>query len=144
LLLGFALIAASATHSTKSAVAGAAGPDGKTIFLARCASCHQATGLGGGPFPPLAGNSDVTKADTAALLATVLNGRSGPIQVNGRTYGGAMPAWKGQLSNAEIAAVLTYVRSAWGNKAAIVTEDQVAAAAAPTALSGGQILGVFD
>ena len=94
-LLGFAFIAASAAaRSTGGAVAGAAGPDGKTIYLARCAGCHQATGLGGGPFPPLAGNSDVTAADTAALLGTVLNGRSGPIQVSGRTYGGAMPAWR--------------------------------------------------
>jgi cbb3-type cytochrome c oxidase subunit III len=87
----------------------------------------------------LAGNSDVTGADTAMLITTVLNGRSGPMQANGKTYGGVMPAWKGTLSNAQIAAVVTYIRSAWGNKAAIVTEDQVAAASAPIGLSGAQI-----
>jgi cbb3-type cytochrome c oxidase subunit III len=87
----------------------------------------------------LAANPDVTGADTATLLTTVLNGRSGPMSVNGKTYGGAMPAWKGQLSNSQIAAVITYIRSAWGNKAPIVTEDQVAAAGAPSGLSGAQI-----
>ncbi len=138
-LLGFAFIAASAIHLTDGGVAGAAVPDGKSIFVANCASCHQSTGLGGGPFPPLAGNVDVTGASTATLLATVLNGRSGPMQVRSQTYGGVMPAWKGQLSNAQIAAVLTYIRSAWGNKAPIVTEDQVAAAGAPSGLSGAQI-----
>ncbi len=138
-LLSFAFIAASAVRTTSGSAAGAAVPDGKAIFATDCAGCHQSTGLGGGPFPPLAGNSDVTGADTSALLATVLNGRSGPIQVKGQTYGGVMPAWKGQLSNAQIAAVVTYIRTAWGNNAAIVTEDQVAAASAPTGLSGAQI-----
>lgn len=139
LVLGIALASVSLAHVASGGAASAAAPDGKAIFVAKCSACHLATGLGGGPFPPLAGNADVTSADTAALLNTVLNGRSGPIAVNGRSYGGAMPAWKGQLSNAEIAAVLTYVRAAWGNKAAIVTEDQVSAAANPMALSGPQI-----
>jgi mono/diheme cytochrome c family protein len=140
LLLGFAFIVAS-LHASGS-IAGAstgASRDGKTIFVTYCAGCHQATGVGGGPFPPLAGNSDVSGANTAGLIGTLLNGRSGPMQVNGQTYGGVMPAWKGTLSNAEIAAVLTYIRSAWGNNGAIVTEAQVAAAGAPTGLSGAQI-----
>jgi mono/diheme cytochrome c family protein len=114
-------------------------PDGKVIFAARCASCHQATGLGGGPFPPLAGNSDVTAADTSAIIATVLNGKTGPITVNGIQYSGAMPAWKAQLTNAEVAAVLTYIRSAWTNKAPAVSEDQVALAGKPVMLSGADI-----
>jgi cbb3-type cytochrome c oxidase subunit III len=144
LLLGLAFTAV-AIFSTKGGVAGAASapgaaaPDGKAVYLANCSACHQATGVGGGPFPPLAGNSDVSGADTAALINTLLNGRSGPIQANGKTYGGVMPAWKGTLTNAQIAAVLTYVRSAWGNDAAIVTEDQIAAARAPSGLSGAQI-----
>ena len=138
LLIGSAVIAASAIHSANG-VAGAAAPDGKAIFLANCAGCHAASGVGGGPFPPLAGNSDVTEPDTATLIATVLNGRSGPIKANGRTYAGTMPAWKGQLSNAAIAAVLSYIRSSWGNKASVVTEDQVASAGAPSGLSGAQL-----
>ena len=139
LVLCFALIAVSAFHATNGGVADAAAPDGSAIFATNCAGCHQANGTGGGPFPPLAGNSDVTGADTAMLITTVLNGRSGPMQANGKTYGGVMPAWKGTLSNAQVAAAVTYIRSAWGNKAAIVTEDQVAAASAPSGLSGAQI-----
>lgn len=113
--------------------------DGKAIFATKCAACHQANGQGLGPFPPLAGNPDVTKADSANIVEIVLNGRTGPISVNGKQYGGNMPAWRGQLSNAQIAAVLTYVRSAWGNKAPAVSADQVAAAGAPKALSGSAL-----
>ncbi len=120
-----------------TAIATAA--DGKTIFAARCAACHQANGSGNGPYPPLAGNADVLTAETATLIATVLNGRTGPIQVSGKTYSGTMPAWKDQLSNDEIAAVLTYVRSAWSNGAAAVSADQVALLRKPTAPSGAQI-----
>src|SRR6202171_5233957 len=120
-------------------VAVAAAPDGKMLFASKCAACHQASGLGGGPYPPLAGNADVTAPDTANLILTVLNGRSGPIQVNGKTFSGAMPAWKDQISTEDIAAVLTYIRSAWTNKAAVVTTQQVAAARNPTALRGGQV-----
>jgi cbb3-type cytochrome c oxidase subunit III len=138
LVCAFIAFAASALHVGGSSVATAAASDGKTIYAAKCAACHQAGGGGGGPYPPLAGNADVTASDTANLILTVLNGRSGPIQVNGKTFSGAMPAWKDQLSNDDVAAVLTYIRSAWTNKAAAVSADQVAAARNPVALSGAQ------
>lgn len=109
-------------HAAVSAAA-----DGKAIYDSKCAACHQATGQGlTGAFPPLAGNKDVT-GDPKKAISAVIKGMNGPLTVGGNTYNGAMPAWKGQLSNAEIAAVLTYVRSAWGNKASAVTEKQVAA-----------------
>ncbi len=135
----FLAVAVTAMHGRGNSAAAAAAPDGKAIFASKCAACHQVNGAGAGPYPPLAGNADVTSADTAGVIATVLNGRSGPIQVNGKTFSGAMPAWKDQLSNDDIAAVLTYVRSAWTNKAAAVTADQVAVARNPVASSGGQI-----
>lgn len=125
-----------------SAVMGAQPPDGKATFLLNCAVCHQATGRGGGPYPPLAGNPDVNQVDSANLIQTVLNGRTGPITVNGTQYGGNMPSWRGQLSDAQIAAVLTYVRTAWQNGAPAVSEDQVAAARAPEALSGAELFAV--
>ncbi len=130
------LVALSLRDSSPS---GAAAPDGSSIFSARCAVCHQVNGQGAGPFPPLAGNPDVSAADTSGLIATVLNGKTGPITINGKQYSGAMPAWKGTLSNAEVAAVLTYVRSAWTNKAPPVSEDQVAVAAHPSMSSGAAI-----
>lgn len=139
--IGIFMAIASSIHASQPPIAAAAAAapapaDGKAIFNAKCAACHQVTGFGGGPYPPLAGNEAVTAADTSELISTLLNGRNGPIDVGGKTYSGAMPVWRGQLSNGEIAAVLTYIRSAWGNKAAIVTEDQVAYAANPRALSG--------
>jgi mono/diheme cytochrome c family protein len=118
-------IAASTIVSQHPSVYAAA--DGKAIYDSKCSSCHQANGQGlTGAFPPLAGNKDVT-GDPKKAITAVVKGTSGPLTVGGKTYNGAMPAWKGQLSNAEIAAVLTYVRSSWGNKASAVTEKQVAA-----------------
>ena len=119
-------------------VMGAQTPDGRAIFLVNCAVCHRPTGLGGGPYPPLARNPDVNTVDSSNVIQTVLNGRTGPITVNGAQYGGNMPSWR-ELSNAEIAAVLTYVRTAWGNSAPAVSEDQVAAARSPEALSGAAL-----
>jgi cbb3-type cytochrome c oxidase subunit III len=130
-----ALAALPAMHAASAAPA----VDGKAIFAQKCSACHAVTGLGNGPYPPLAGNPDLSAADTTGLISTVLNGRVGPITINGTTYSGTMPAWRGQLSNAEIAAVLTYVRGAWSNYAAAVSEDQVAALFAPMALSGAAL-----
>jgi cbb3-type cytochrome c oxidase subunit III len=122
------------------AVAPAQSPvDGKTVFLTHCAACHQASGSGAGPFPPLAGNGDVTATDSSNVIATVLNGKTGPITIEGKQFAGAMPSWRGKLSDAEIAAVLTYVRSAWGNSAPAVSEDQVALVASPEMMSGQEI-----
>lgn len=125
--------------SPHNKVMGAQNPDGKAIFNLNCAACHRPTGEGGGPYPPLARNPDVSQVDSARVIETVLNGRTGPITVNGKQYGGNMPSWRNQLSDAEIAAVLTYVRSAWGNSAPAVSGDQVAAARSPEALSGEAI-----
>ncbi|MBV9332440.1 MAG: c-type cytochrome [Candidatus Eremiobacteraeota bacterium] len=116
-------------------VMGAQPPDGRAIFLLNCAACHQSNGQGGGPYPPLAGNPAVNAADSAGIVAIVLNGRTGPITVNGTQYGGNMPSWR-DLSDADLAAVLTYIRSAWGNGAPAVSADQVAAARVPSAMSG--------
>lgn len=106
---------------------GAAGPplSGATVFTSHCASCHQANGQGlPGAFPPLAGSPYVL-GDPKRTVSIVLDGLHGPITVNGKTFNGQMPTWKGQLSDAEIAAVLTYVRSTWGNKAPAVTPELV-------------------
>ena len=90
--------------------------DGKQIFGAKCAACHQASGMGvAGVFPPLAGAEWVV-GDEKVLISILLHGLQGEIVVKGVTYKGAMPAF-GTLADEEIAAVLTYVRSDWGNQA---------------------------
>jgi mono/diheme cytochrome c family protein len=117
----------------KPAGGAASAADGATIFAARCAACHQATGAGlPGVFPPLAGSNWVNGRDTT-VIQIVLHGIQGSLTVNGVTYNGAMPTFGAQLSDAEIAAVLTHVRSHWGNTAGAVGAPQVTAQRAATA-----------
>lgn len=106
-------------------VAHAQQRDGKTVYATTCAACHQLTGLGSeGQFPPLAGSEWVN--EDGKLLRIILHGLSGPVQVAGKAYDGAMPGWGAILTNAEVAAVATYVRSSWGNKAKPLTAAKVA------------------
>jgi len=95
----------------------APGEDG---FAASCAACHQPTGKGiPGAFPALAGNAFV-QGPAGPVIDTVLNGRGG------------MPAFKGDLDDAALADVVTYIRSAWSN-----TGGPVAAADVAAVRSGG-------
>lgn len=108
---------------------------GKRLFTANCVACHQSTGLGvAGQFPPLVGSEWVLGADGHGdnhVVAILLRGLQGPVQVKGTTYNGAMPPWT-QLTDDQIAAILTYIRSEWGNSAGPITADQVAKMRAET------------
>jgi cytochrome c6 len=96
--------------------ARAAPPDGAMIFKQNCAACHQAQGQGvPGAFPALAGNAFV-QGDPRAVAQVLLNGRGG------------MPNFREDLTNEQIAAVLSYTRAAWGNHAPSVTTATVAGA----------------
>jgi mono/diheme cytochrome c family protein len=107
--------------------------NGAAVFSARCAACHQANGKGvPGVFPPLAG-SEFVDGDAARVVRIVLHGITGPVTVAGATFNGAMPAWADQLSDAEIAAVLSYERSSFGNQAPPIASSLVAAERAATA-----------
>lgn len=117
---------AMASGATKTSMTGATAP-GPKIFTMNCASCHQANGKGQpGAFPPLAGNAVVTGPATKTIHI-VKDGLNGKIAVAGKTYNAQMPAWKGTLSDSDIASVVTYIRSAWGNRAGAVTVSQVTA-----------------
>ncbi|MBX9610874.1 MAG: cytochrome c [Burkholderiales bacterium] len=119
-------------QAATSAAVGAA-VDGGAVYASRCVACHQASGAGlPGVFPPLAGSEWVTGKETT-LVALVLHGASGALTVKGNTYNGAMPAFGAQLQDAELAAVLTHIRSQWGNRAASVTADTVATVRKETA-----------
>jgi mono/diheme cytochrome c family protein len=108
-----------------AAAGGASAAAGSKVYTTNCSSCHQANGKGQpGVFPPLAGNAVVT-GPADKVIHIVKNGLSGKITVNGATYNGQMPAWKGTLSDSDIASVITYIRSSWGNKASAVTASQV-------------------
>lgn len=99
---------------------------GAPIYASLCAACHQASGLGlPGVFPPLA-ESEWVKAAPELPIRILLLGVGGAMTVKGQAYSGQMPGFK-QLSDAEIAAVLTHIRSAWNNGAGAVSADAVAA-----------------
>ncbi len=119
--------AAGATASAAVAQNGAAANDGGKLYTQNCSSCHQPNGQGvAGTFPPLAGNATVT-ADPSVVIRIVKYGLNGKVSVKGTDYNGMMPAWGQSLSNADIASIITYVRSAWGNKASAVTQAEVTA-----------------
>jgi mono/diheme cytochrome c family protein len=99
---------------------------GKALFSANCVTCHQATGQGvAGQYPPLAGSEFVNGEASNRLIAIVLKGLQGAVQVKGQSYNNAMQAWEGQYSDQQLASILTYVRSDWGNSAPPISADAV-------------------
>lgn len=99
---------------------------GPRVYKANCITCHQINGQGvPGSFPPLAGSSWVN-GEASIPIRIVLHGLQGSLTVSGQTYNGAMPAWQTILSDEQIAGVVSYIRSEWGNTAGPVTVDEVA------------------
>ena len=91
---------------------------GEKVYGANCAACHQASGKGGGPVKALDGDPIVLDEDHTKQILVLLNGQAN----------GAMPSWK-QLSDTEIAAVITYTKNSWSNKTGqLVQPAEVAAA----------------
>jgi len=84
---------------------------GEKVYAANCAACHQASGKGAGPIKPLDGSAKVLDADKLVQVQVLLNGQNN----------GAMPSWK-QLSDTEIAAVITYTKNNWSNKTGQVVQ----------------------
>lgn len=107
--------------------AGAATLDrGGRLYERHCASCHGEQGQGvPGAYPPLAGNRAVTMPSTSNLVQVVLHGGFPPAtRGNPRPFG--MPPFATTLSDADVAAVLTYIRAGWNNRAAPVSELEIA------------------
>jgi cytochrome c oxidase subunit II len=77
---------------------------GESVYAANCAACHQANGKGAGPIKALDGSALVVDADKSKIINVLLNGQNN----------GAMPAWK-QLSDTELAAVMTFTKNSWSN-----------------------------
>lgn len=114
---------------------GADAPPGKALFSKNCAACHQATGKGlPGSIPPLAGSALATGDDITIPIRIVLHGFKGEIVRNGTKYNGQMQSWKTNFNDQEIAWILTYVRSSFGNKAGEVSADAVKEVREKTAL----------
>lgn len=121
--------------ATQAPSAGASAPTisgydaakGKQLFSANCSACHQEAGEGlAGAFPPLKNNAVVNDANPGAHIHTVLFGLEG-VPVDGVKYESAMPPFGTVLNDADIAAIVNYERSSWGNHGNLVTAQDVAA-----------------
>jgi mono/diheme cytochrome c family protein len=98
---------------------------GQAVYKDNCAGCHTDAGVGApGLFPRLAGSPAVQSDDPTTLIRTVLFGSQAAATAAAPT-GPAMPSFDWRLGNAQAAAVLTYIRNAWGNAAIAVSSDQV-------------------
>ena len=137
LVLSLALVTAcggnkkSSGNTEKSVIAqpdntqkSAAAHPGKKVYDSVCLACHMADGSGvPGMHPPIT-ESDFVNGDPSKLIGIILNGVKGKLEVKGEVYNGIMPP-QANLSNQQIADVLTYVRSNFGNNSGPVTPDQV-------------------
>ncbi|MGF6244718.1 MULTISPECIES: cytochrome c [Paraburkholderia] len=106
---------------------GSASSNGAIQFLNNCAACHRTTGNGwNGTFPRLALSTTVNTKDPSSLIRIVLSGAQMPWTASAPTHY-AMPGFADRLSDQDLADVLTFVRSSWGNTAPAVTSEMVAA-----------------
>ena len=123
----------TSTNELAELIPKGGGPDpkfGRLVFNKNCAPCHQESGSGNPStfVPPLAGSDIVSAGGPNRLIRIVLDGLAGPLKVNGADFGtAAMPPWKPAMNDTEIAAVLSYIRGSWGNKASAVTPEQATA-----------------
>ena len=120
----FLCIAGASAQSSNKLVAASAAR-GKTVYLQRCMVCHQADG-GGVPKlnAPLDGSTAVNGSDVPKLIKYIVKGFADRVEIDGELYSNAMPA-AADLTDQQIADVLTFIRSNWSNKAGPVTTLQV-------------------
>ena len=113
------------TAQTNNKLAAASAARGKMVYLQRCMVCHQADG-GGVPKlnAPLDASTAVNGSDIAKLIKYIVKGLNDRIEIDGEYYANAMPA-AADLTDQQIADVLTFIRSNWSNKAGPVTPTQV-------------------
>ena len=109
---------------------------GRVLYEVSCGACHQSDGGGKeGVASPLAGSEWVTGSQER-LLRIALDGVRGPIQVKGKRYQLEMPALRHVYGDEDMAAILSYIRGAWGNSASVITADFVGKVRSETAQRG--------
>jgi cytochrome c oxidase cbb3-type subunit 2 len=100
---------------------------GQNLYAVNCSACHQVSGEGvPSVFPPLKGSAVVNKDDATKHMHVVLDGMQGA-RVGGVVYQSPMPPFRDTLSDADIADIIDYERSTWGNHGKPVTAAQVGA-----------------
>jgi mono/diheme cytochrome c family protein len=117
------------TVETPQAVSGAVDDimkRGEAVYADACLVCHQTDGSGVPMmFPPIKG-SEIVAGNHEKLIKIVLNGMSGPVEIKGDKYDSEMPPQRDNLSDKQIADLLTYIRNSFGNKGDTIKEDEVA------------------
>lgn len=114
ILIGVLIASCAGTHPDQPPNPQHLISGGETVFLHYCAECHQRDGNGWLPlYPRFAGNPLITLADPSPIIETVMYGQ------------GSMPAFRDRLDSDQIAAVLSYIRNAWGNSASAVSPKQI-------------------
>ena len=116
-----------------SSIGQAAGPDkaalmkrGQAVYSEYCKTCHQANGQGlSTVYPPLAGSDYVKTKGAKVVTDNVVNGLKGAITVNGKKFNNVMTPLPAKYTNADAAAVITFVLNSWGNNGGIVSEADV-------------------
>jgi nitrite reductase (NO-forming) len=99
---------------------------GQVVYTEYCKTCHQANGQGlSTVYPPLAGSDYVKTKGAKVVTDNVVNGLKGPITVNGKKFNNVMTALPAKYTNADAAAVITFVLNSWGNNGGIVSEADV-------------------
>lgn len=107
--------------------------DGAQLYTAQCLACHQASGQGlPGVFPPIA-DSEWVNGKASLAIQIVLHGVTGEMTVGGTTYNSQMPTFKDKMNDAEVAAVVSYIRTNFGNTSEPVDAETVKAERAATA-----------
>jgi mono/diheme cytochrome c family protein len=125
--------------------AAAAIAHGKQVYEQVCGLCHGNDGLGKpGQAPPLAGSEWVNAKSADRLAHIPLAGLNGSVPVKGKDWNLSMPPMGAAMSDSDLADVLSYVRSSWGNKAGVVTPNEIkkvraALGAHPQPLSGAEL-----
>lgn len=125
--LAYALPEKGSKGSNQSETSRETMSEAAQLYMTRCAPCHQFSGQGTGDiFPPLS-NTDWVTGDKSRLIKIILGGLGGEIEVNGKQFDGEMPPWREFLTDDQVATILTYVRTSWGNQASAITPEEVKA-----------------
>ena len=130
-LLSALLMSQTKPASSNQNKLGASIERGKKVYTERCLTCHQADGGGVQNMNPPLTKTKWVLGDKTQLIQIVLKGLSTGVEIDGDSYHNVM-ASHADLSNLQIADVLTYVRNSFGNKAKAVTEDEVKTVRAKT------------
>ena len=110
---------------------------GKALYTGTCSVCHQDSGAGmPGVFPPLAKSDYLAGHSNEEIIKVVLSGLNGPLKVNGQDYNSVMPPMS-QLTDDEVANILTYVKNSWDNGGGRISKDDVTKVRAATPRAEG-------